>query len=280
MIELRTDSTLRQRKDEILGMLVDAFSDFIYVIARRRWKQFRMVNGLAGLSDIVSAGREGFLRSIERWRGVRGTPLSHLASKWITYTCLSEALRLHNDGFMVPYRVRKFAAQYVELRETLGRSVADRLLESLRLRNATRLLVREMCAARGRRVRSLHEAAIPWRETSAQQSLLDVIPDPHGGMETIEVHNLLEYFRSYLFTHCSPRERYIVEALYAMEAGRGEAQNYGGFAKVLRDRMLVAQSLGISKERVRQILAAIEERFLAHLGCRETAWQEPGGIGF
>jgi hypothetical protein len=277
MLAYRDASTTPQKISEILHSLVAGFSDYVGWIARRRWKQFRYIGRTHGLEDIILAGRHGLILAITKWQPWHGKPLSHYASKWITYGCLHEALSMAYGGAVLPHHSQKILATYLHVCEANGRAEAERFLRSTRTRERTRALVREQCSWSGPRMVSLDRRQQGSYTRHKELSLLDTIPDEAGGIGTIEALNLVDTFRSFLLVQCSQRERLIVARLhpntvlgYGPEVGRLGMPSGGPLKPSFG---LLAAELGVSRERVRQIYEGIKGRFRTHLSERSEEWR-------
>jgi DNA-directed RNA polymerase sigma subunit (sigma70/sigma32) len=95
-----------------------------------------------------------------------------------------------------------------------------------------------------------------------EMQLHDVLADPAQGMHSVETANLLVLIREYLMTHCTPRERFIMASLHPeslSEEVDGRALRAGPTYAT------VAEHLGLSRERVRQIYNEVKGRLRAHL---------------
>jgi RNA polymerase sigma factor (sigma-70 family) len=246
----------------ILESLLGGFSDFIRQIAKGRWQQFRNVQGNAGLEDIIAAGRLGFITAVHRWTPTSGKPISHFASKWVTYTCLGEAVALAQGQLKLPVRIERLIATYKAISEIHGTARADEALRSSKVRERTLHLIREIASAPGRRMVGFDGPILGGPAEGTEMRLHDFLTDPTQGIHSIEAANMLVLIREYLMTHCTPRERLIMVSLHPeslSEEVDGNALRSGPTYAA------VSEHLGISRERVRQIYNEVKDRLRAHL---------------
>jgi len=262
MIAYRDPKVTQKEKAVILEALLDGFSQFIRLIAKGRWNQFRRVRGENGLEEIVAAGRLGFLTAVHRWRPTVGKPIAYYASKWITYSCLSEAVALAQGQMRLPAHIERLVATYRAISEVHGAAKADEALRTSRIRERTLQLIREIVLSPGRRMVGLDAPIAGESAEGPELRLHDVLADPSHGIHSVEAANMVVLIREYLMTQCTPRERFIMASLHpenlseevesrALQPG----PTYGA----------VAEHLGLSRERVRQIYNEVKGRLRAHL---------------
>jgi len=262
MIAYRDPKVTQREKALILEALLDGFSRYIRQIAKRRWQQFRKIQGDDGLEDIIAAGRLGFITAVHRWLPTVGKPISHYASKWISYSCLGEAVALAQGQMRLPAHIERLIATYRAIREVHGVAKADEALRSAKIRERTLHLIREIVSGPGRRMVGLDGPIIGGPAEGTEMQLHDVLADPAQGMHSVETANLLVLIREYLMTHCTPRERFIMASLHPeslSEEVDGRALRAGPTYAT------VAEHLGLSRERVRQIYNEVKGRLRAHL---------------
>jgi RNA polymerase sigma factor (sigma-70 family) len=262
MIAYRDPKVTQEEKAVILEALLDAFSRFIRLIAKGRWNQFRRVRGEDGLEDIIAAGRLGFITAVHRWLPTVGKPISHYASKWISYSCLGEAVALAQGQMRLPAQIERLIATYKAIREIHGAEVADATLRKSKIREKTIQLIREIVSAPGRRMVGLEGPILGGLAEGTEMRLHDVLADPTQGIHSIEAANMLVLIREYLMTQCTSRERFIMASLHP-ESLSDEVD-----CRALRASptyATAAEHLGLSRERVRQIYNEVKGRLRAHL---------------
>ncbi len=271
----RVDASSPQRA-ALVEELTNRFEDYVCRIARFRWKQFRRINGADGLAEITSAGRAGFFVAVHRWRPEHGKPIAHYASRWITFSCLNQALFLSECGFHYPARLKKAGATYCMIREQSGLAEAERFLGASHLGTRSVRLVRDFFQRSGRACLSLDEPVSASAGGSAV-NLHDALADSRSGVETVEVLSSIRVLRSYLTTHGRPREQFVIGCLFpnvifTWDETRTVGERLGYPVPVVRPGdvlkptlHLVARHLGITRERVRQIRNDVFARIRRHL---------------
>jgi len=270
-----------QEKAEIQRELLVRFSFFIRQIASRRWKQFRRVQGTDGLNELIAVGRQGFITAVARWKPTYDKPIAYYASKWITYSCLNEALSMSCGGVVLPRHVYLLCLRYAELLAENGPEAAESFLRSAKIRDKTRQLVRERYSNHSRPPLSFDHAPTTGWDDSADGTLGEIIPDSVQVSRSVEVSDIMDLVREFLLAHCRPRERFIFASLHPCGAfDHADFKNPGCTADesldpaivyVQRPKMgyrLVGKKLGISSERVRQLYVDLTQKLRCHLKNR------------
>ncbi|MFT3783661.1 MAG: hypothetical protein QM790_16740 [Nibricoccus sp.] len=273
-------TTTSQEKAEIQRELLGRFSCFISRIATRRWKQFRRVNGADGLNELVSVGKHAFITAVERWKPTHAKPIAHYASKWITYSCLNEALSMSCGGMVLPRHVYRLCVQYAALRAGQGLEDAEAFLRSAKIRDRTRRLVREQYSNYLRPPLSFDQSSTE-SEYPTDCTLGNIVPDEMLVSRSVEMSDIMNLVREFLLTHCRPRERFIFASLHPCTAfdhadfkdpGCAAAESVGpAIVYVQRPKMgyrMVGKKLGISSERVRQLYVDLTQKLRCHLQNR------------
>lgn len=198
-------------------------------------------------TDLLQEGIVGLLRALERYDPGRGVPFPAFATWWIR-----RSLQDARSDFIRPFRLPPKALQQLARLKTEHQRIyqaEQRSAGLAELANRTRIDVEQAAAlaAADARVRSLDET-IDGSEGELG-SLGDLLADPLSAASYEEVIDSVAGQQLYaLLSRLTDRERDVVRARFGFD---GEAER-------LAD---IAQRLGLSAERVRQI----EERALAKL---------------
>lgn len=241
--------------------LVVAFTPYLGGIAKSAWQRYGSLGRLDGLKDVESAAREGLLNAIERWEPGRSKPIIHLAAKWISGAAKSEACRLANGCVMIPQKVRRLSRSYRALKEENSPRLATFLAKS-NSRRSTRDIVRYFAQSEFQCSRSL---STPGIEPTAESACLETIGD-------------IARIREVLLHECTTRQRLLFflkfPDLVVTTSDVGEYTRGDGtrvvpsldLARTIRGNMAaIAPIVGVSRERVRQILSELFERLRRRL---------------
>jgi DNA-directed RNA polymerase sigma subunit (sigma70/sigma32) len=96
----------------------------------------------------------------------------------------------------------------------------------------------------------------------AEIRLNDVMDDCAQGVHSIESANMLELVHEFLKNHCTPRERFIMASLHPESLSEKVEIRALRASPTYAD---VAENLGLSRERIRQIYDEVKGRIRAHL---------------
>lgn len=209
-----------------------------------------------GLEDVESAARQGLLNAVERWQPGRSKPIIYLAAKWISGTAKSEACRLANGCVMIPQKVRRLSRSYRTLKEEDSPQLKNFLAKS-KSRRSTRDIVRYLAQSEFEGSRSL---SIPGIEPTAESACLETIGD-------------IARIRGVPLNECTTRQRLVFylkfPELVITVGDVGEYTRCDGkrvvpsvtLARTIRGNMAaIAPIIGVSRERIRQILSELFER--------------------
>lgn len=238
---------LRARQGDLVARekVIDRFLPLVKAMARRY-----STDGLEE-TDLLQEGIVGLLQALVRFEPERGVPFSAYATLWIR-----QALQNARSDFIRPFRLPPKALRQLSQLKTEHQRVyqAERRspsVEELAERTDLELGQARALVAADARLRSLDEAI----ETGggATGSLGDILEDPLSGDVYEQVIDAVagEQLRA-LLTRLTDREREVIRARF-------------GFDRDSEKLVEIADRLGISAERVRQI----EERGLTKL--RESA---------
>jgi len=244
--------------------LVVAFTPYLGGIAKCAWRRYGCPGRMDGLEDVESAARQGLLNAIERWQPGRSKPIIHLAAKWIAGTAKSEACRLANGCVMIPQKVRRLSRYYRTL-QAEGSPRFKTFLAKSHSRRSTRDIVRYFAQSECQSSRSL---SVPGIHPTAESACLETIGD-------------IARIRDVLRNECTTRQRLVFYLKFpelVITAGdAGEYIRCDGkrvvpsvtLARTIRGNMAtIAPIIGVSRERIRQILSELFQRLRHRLDCK------------
>lgn len=212
------------------------------------------------LEDLVNEGNVGLVEAAQRFSPDRGASFVSYAVWWIRKSILRAITRNANVVHVPDYQVKK--ARHVRnagsvLTRALGRE-ADRE-EISRALDVTVAQVDQLLLLRPRKV-SLEDKVGRDRETT----LLDQLPDERTVNPEEEIIRRGDRARlRHALQSLSGRELSIIIRRYGLDGGR---------ARTLRE---IAQSLGMSRERVRQLETVARRRLKRFLARRVPAGRRP-----
>ena len=235
-----------------LARLISAHQGFVFKIAREY-----IYLGIP-LEDLVNEGNIGLLHAARRFDHLRGTRFLTYATAWIRKYILGAVQRYARQVRLPPYslrRLRRFLNEEQALAQKLGRAPSQEEIAAGSDLRGRELESIQKC----RYVEVPIEAVHPNSESEYTRALPDRDTlNPEEDLLRGEAYKLVHGALSRL----TPRERTIMVGRYGLSDGR---------VRTLRE---VARSLGLSRERVRQVEAIARckiTRYLARLPRRRKS---------
>ncbi|MEE9219664.1 MAG: sigma-70 family RNA polymerase sigma factor [Acidobacteriota bacterium] len=226
-----------------LASLVAAHQGFVFKIAR----EYSHLG--VPIEDLVNEGNIGILEAVRRFDHLRGTRFLTYAGAWIRKYILAAVGRYARLVRLPPYRLRGLKCLLSAeraLTQKLGRPPSREELAS-----STHLCRRDIELIQ--QYRSV-EVSIDLAHQDTDSPFLRVLPDlttptPEEDLLRDETYHLVHDSLARL----SARERAVLLARYGLTDGK---------VRTLRE---VAASLGLSRERIRQIESAARQKIAHHL---------------
>ena len=262
-----TASTSSSERSRLLVELVHSFSSYIAQLATARWKQFRRIRGHHGRDELLSVGKVAFIHAVHRWSPSHEKPIERLASRWISYSCLSAAIQLANTDRVPSPRC---ATKNRNSRDhaTLSPASNTPSIENREPRKSLPQSQHDFRTDTGEVLLSLHASLLNSAGDGRHATLESVIPDPATGMHVLEQRDMLCAFRKFVIKRCTPRERSIVGGVYP-----GVLLSEEMISSQAPDSSFAAlgQIHGLTPERVRQILRHTLHKFVRVLASERCA---------
>ena len=238
-----TEPGLGPLQEAALARLISAHQGFVFKIARE------YIHLGIPLEDLVNEGNIGLLHAARRFDHSRGTRFLTYAAAWIRKYILGAIQHYTRLVRLPPYslrRLRRFLNEEQALAQKLGRTpsqeelVADSDLRGRELEDIQKCRYVEVP------IEMIH----PGGESEYTRPLLDCDAlSPEEDLLRGEAYRLVHGALSRL----TPRERTIMIGRYGLSDGR---------VRTLRE---VANTVGLSRERVRQIEAFARRKIGRHL---------------
>ena len=201
----------------------------------------RYVNLGVPLSDLIEEGNIGLMKSVEKFDPDKGFRFSTYAAWWIKQG-VSRAIIDQGKMIRVPVYMNEEILKYKKILEQLTHKLnrRPRYSEIAKRMKVSVERVREF----EKSIAKMSSLDAPLGE-SGEGQIKDIIEDQNVASPDAQIESLFDKERATEFLNMlSERERKIIELRYGIHDGNG------------RTLAEIAKSLGVSRERVRQIEAA------------------------
>ena len=201
----------------------------------------RYVNLGVPLSDLIEEGNIGLMKSVEKFDPDKGFRFSTYAAWWIKQG-VSRAIIDQGKMIRVPVYMNEEILKYKKILEQLTHKLnrRPRYSEIAKRMKVSVERVREF----EKSIAKMSSLDAPLGE-SGEGQIKDIIEDQNVASHDAQIESLFDKERATEFLNMlSERERKIIELRYGIHDGNG------------RTLAEIAKSLGVSRERVRQIEAA------------------------